>query len=401
MNGDSHQNETTVVLFTVLVLSIATLAYLLFIRALPAQPQPHQHKALLFFQAFFLTEFFAYLLYCLRFFDHVVLSVTFNNSLYLLGTYWFYLGVRCRYQLTQPLWLYLLIVLHLLALTGLMYWFSAVSPDPFIRLPLSLGSFCLPILLTFALIRRYRQPDNPGDKVLMLCALLALLMLPLLFPLFGYLLADDRYGQMLTMTLVTLSLETLCIGGLAIAYIYQLTAKLQHDANTDKLTQCHNRRYFFKMVSQYQQQVAAGLPVSLVLLDIDHFKQLNDRYGHQAGDAVLTHFAALLRGQLSPADLAVRYGGEEFVLLLAGLTAQQARDWLARFRQKLEQSPYVADQDCLAVCASYGVTALGPDNIDRDIRLADQALYQAKALGRDRVVLAGTDGSAAATLPAS
>jgi diguanylate cyclase (GGDEF)-like protein len=376
------------ILFSVLVLFIATAAYLLFIRSLPGQPNLYQRRALKLFSWFFIVEFFAYLVYCLRFVDFYLFSVVFNNVLYLCGVYLFYCGVRSRYQLDITRQVLGWICAHVVGLAAALYWFTAVHNEIFIRLPLALGSFCIPVLITFSLIRQQQRPGNLGDRVLLLCTIVALVLIPLLYPAFGYLLKPDQQGQLMVMTLVTLTLETLCIGGLAISYIYDLIDKLRSDANTDKLTQTSNRRYFFKVAPQYQQRAAAGEQISLVLLDIDHFKQLNDRYGHQAGDAVLRHFAELLRQQLSAADLIVRYGGEEFVLVLAGKTPEQTLQLLTQFQLQLKQAPLVYLDDEIVVRASYGVATLhAGQDIEHCVHRADLALYQAKASGRDTVVL--------------
>ncbi len=376
------------ILFSLTVLLIATTAYLLFIRALPKQPHSHQRRALQLFSWFFLTEFLAYLVYCLRFLDLHLLSVVCNNMLYLCGVYLFYCGVRLRYQLGISRQLIGGICARVLALGAALYWFTAIDNEIFIRLPLALGSFCIPVLITFSLLRQQQRPENLGDRVLLLCTIVALVLIPLLYPVFGYLLKPDQQGQLMVMTLVTLTLETLCIGGLAISYIYDLIDKLRSDANTDKLTQSRNRRYFFKVAPQYQQRVAAGETVSLVLLDIDHFKQLNDRFGHQAGDAVLRHFANLLRQHLRSNDLIVRYGGEEFLLVLPGYTPKQALPLLQQFQAQLRRSPCQYQGEVLDVRASFGVAVLqAGQTLDHCVHRADLALYQAKANGRDNVVL--------------
>jgi len=392
MTVQSIDSIQTPVIFSVLVLFIATTAYLLFIRSLPSQPNIKHQQALVLFSCFFLFEFLAYLAYCLRFLDFYVLSVVLNNMLYLSGIYLFYFGVRCRYQLSISRNLLDWMALHILLLGVMMYGLSAIYDDPFLRLPIVLASFCLPIVITFALIRKQQRPGNLGDRVLLLCTALALVLLPLLYPVFGYLIPPDHQGQLMVMTLVTLTLETLCVGGLAISYIYDLIDKLRADANTDKLTQSRNRRYFFKVAPQFQQRASSGECISLVLLDIDHFKRFNDTFGHQAGDAVLRHFACTLQQRLSNTDLIVRYGGEEFVLVLSGKTPQQTAELLQAFQLELRQAPLLYDGQLLSVSASYGVAALGAaEAIEHCVHRADLALYQAKANGRDSVVLAPAD----------
>ena len=392
MTVQSIDSIQTPVIFSVLVLFIATTAYLLFIRSLPSQPNIKHQQALVLFSCFFLFEFLAYLAYCLRFLDFYVLSVVLNNMLYLSGIYLFYFGVRCRYQLSISRNLLDWMALHILLLGVMMYGLSAIYDDPFLRLPIVLASFCLPIVITFALIRKQQRPGNLGDRVLLLCTALALVLLPLLYPVFGYLIPPDHQGQLMVMTLVTLTLETLCVGGLAISYIYDLIDKLRADANTDKLTQSRNRRYFFKVAPQFQQRASSGECISLVLLDIDHFKRFNDTFGHQAGDAVLRHFACTLQQRLSNTDLIVRYGGEEFVLVLSGKTPQQTAELLQAFQLELRQAPLLYNGQLLSVSASYGVAALGAaEAIEHCVNRADLALYQAKANGRDSVVLAPAD----------
>lgn len=378
-------------LFSNLVLLVATGAYLLFIWSLPRQPDAQQRRALWFFGWFFVCEWLAHALYGLRYSAPLAIAILSCNLTYLLGAYLFYAGVRARFALSFSRFAHLAIVLHLLVFTALMYWFSAINDQMAIRLPLMLASLCLPILLSYLVVRRHGDPANLGTLVLKICTITALLSLPLLYPLFSFLLAGQSYAQLMVMTLLTLCLETLCIGGIATSYIYDLIDKLRHDAHTDKLTQARNRRYFFKVASQYQQQAHRGTPVALVLLDIDHFKQINDLYGHQAGDNVLQHFATLLRQQFA-GDLIVRYGGEEFLLLLSGRTVAKASAELRQFRTLLREGPLQLPQ---RVTASFGLCQLSAASagsvqlqslLDFDIQQADEALYQAKSNGRDQIV---------------
>lgn len=395
--------DINLVLFSVSVLLIATLAYILFIQSLPVQPHASQRTALRYFSWFFVTGFIAFALFCLRYFGWYAFSVISANLFYLSSIYLFYFGVRARYQ--QPMHRRFLIwpLLHLWALAVLMWYFSLIHNDMYIRLPIFLVSMCLPLLLSFSTIREFGLPSNLGDRILKLSVLLALLTLPTLYPLFSYIIRPDHFSQVLVTTLVSLTLETLCVGGLAISYIYDLIDKLRHDAHTDKLTGAKNRRYLFRFAPPLLQQMHLHKkPVCLVIIDIDHFKKVNDQHGHQVGDLVLQHFASLILQQLKPADLLVRYGGEEFALLLPDCPLSGAVQWIHQLQSQIQRQPLIQQAAAsstqastetsdlpgltIPLTASFGVTQILPGmDLDQAFKQADAALYRAKLAGRDRL----------------
>lgn len=159
----------------------------------------------------------------------------------------------------------------------------------------------------------------------------------------------------------------------------------QSEARTDSLTQLANRRAFddclSKCLLRYHKD---GLPSSLILFDVDHFKQFNDTHGHQAGDVVLQQVAISLREVAKTTDLACRYGGEEFGLVMPNTTIAQARIAAERIRQAIEKTAVTFEGLPLSVTASVGVAEIrDDDDATRLVRRSDEAIYCAKAAGRN------------------
>jgi diguanylate cyclase (GGDEF)-like protein len=160
----------------------------------------------------------------------------------------------------------------------------------------------------------------------------------------------------------------------------------REQADRDWLTGLHNRRYLAREVGRHATAPAGG-PFSLAVLDLDHFKDINDRYGHQAGDQVLMRVAALLLGGVRGQDVVVRTGGEEFVLLMPDTDAAAATAACERLRTALRDERWDHITPELTLTASFGVaTAADARDLDALAELADKRLYAAKRAGRDRVI---------------
>jgi len=165
--------------------------------------------------------------------------------------------------------------------------------------------------------------------------------------------------------------------------------RLQREASTDALTGLHNRREFEAgMAREMERARRLRVPLSLALIDIDFFKRINDRHGHDVGDGVLREVAATLRAGIRRSDLVARIGGEEFALVLLGTEPPGARVLLERLRLAVAALRVPAGADTIGCTISVGIT----DRVDADAewaalyKRADQALYAAKQGGRDRVV---------------
>lgn len=162
-------------------------------------------------------------------------------------------------------------------------------------------------------------------------------------------------------------------------------------ANQDPLTGLGNRRALDEAFDTLEDQVnTTGVPVFLAFIDLDHFKVINDRHGHDAGDAVLTHFARLLGSVCRPDDVLIRYGGEEFAILIQAHCLEHAEDILERVRITFAREATIFDSARLKHTLTAGIAlALSPNAaLDRSaaIRRADAALYEGKRQGRNRCV---------------
>lgn len=160
-------------------------------------------------------------------------------------------------------------------------------------------------------------------------------------------------------------------------------------AVTDGLTGLHNRRYLDSHVQTlFERAVARRKPLSMVIADIDHFKMVNDTHGHDAGDAVLREFARRLRQNVRGMDLACRYGGEEFVIVMPETLGATAETVARRIRAQIADTPFEFGGRSLALTASFGVASMRMvgDSVAALLKRADTALYRAKHDGRDRVV---------------
>lgn len=161
----------------------------------------------------------------------------------------------------------------------------------------------------------------------------------------------------------------------------------QKDVLTDPLTGIANRRaYEFELNRRVNQRERDGTPVTLVILDIDQFKKLNDRFGHPAGDAVLKGVADVLQATIRKSDLAARHGGEEFSIILPGISLSEAKDVAERIRTLIESRRFTYNELTLRTTVSIGFAQFQPDDdLDSLTRRADAALYSAKEAGRNCV----------------
>jgi len=157
----------------------------------------------------------------------------------------------------------------------------------------------------------------------------------------------------------------------------------------DGLTEVHNKRYFIEFLDRELARSARYKhSLSLVMYDLDHFKNVNDTYGHLAGDHVLRDISRRLHSRIRREELLARYGGEEFVILLPETDREGALSFAEHIRERVEAEPVEFEGETIQVTISVGVATIQGEAIDSDalIRMADENLYEAKRSGRNRVV---------------
>ncbi|MBK1650124.1 diguanylate cyclase [Rhabdochromatium marinum] len=175
---------------------------------------------------------------------------------------------------------------------------------------------------------------------------------------------------------------------LANALNYQKMVTAEQAATTDFLTGLDNRRQLLRLgLPLVARAHRAGTSLAVAMLDIDHFKRINDTWGHDAGDEVLSRVGQMMKTRFRNSDVVARFGGEEFCVIATDLTPEAALTLLDHFRRQVAAEIFEFDADKLSITISIGVTTKVQDNIDAMIIAADNLLYRAKETGRNRVLL--------------
>jgi diguanylate cyclase (GGDEF)-like protein len=283
----------------------------------------------------------------------------------------------------------------LAASAGALVWLAACTSGDFmssprVRLTLLVAIAMIYSLLTVGELWRSRQ-EGLASRWLIIGLLLGhTVALPFRLPLAGQML-EPQFDRLDLLTFVMLEsvLLSMCgaylFGSLAserIAYAYKRASLV------DPLTGVANRRAFRKQGARIVHRCRlAGESIALVLFDLDHFKSVNDRFGHAVGDGVLVTFCRISEENLRPTDLFARLGGEEFACLLASATQEEAFAIAERVRAAFESARHKVGEGPLATTVSIGVAISedGRAGLSRLMRDADDALYRAKQQGRNRV----------------
>ena len=198
--------------------------------------------------------------------------------------------------------------------------------------------------------------------------------------------ANENADAFTAQDMVTLTSLARCLASYLL--LHDQLEQLAELVLKDPLTRLHNRRYFEEcMDSCWDAWANRGQRFSLVMLDIDHFKEVNDSYGHPFGDFVLREVAGILRASARAQDVVARMGGEEFSLILTDISQEQALSIAERLRRRVEAHDFTLNDERIGVTISLGVASTREDHVSHDALTldADTSLYAAKGSGRNRV----------------
>ncbi|MBV7540348.1 GGDEF domain-containing protein [Acidovorax sp. sic0104] len=318
------------------------------------------------------------------------------NGLVMLGCTGYLRALRQFYGLPDPRWLFLP------ALTGVLgiLWFAVLQPDT--RMRVLILSACSTFLLLASFVQLVSQKSSEGAHSRRVVASLFALVAGFMVFRAAYLLARgispsfDITGEGAWINIASPMITALLPVVGTTAFLLMCSERIGRQwelaASTDYLTGLPNRRTLITVGERRfaERLHQRGRNLALAVIDIDHFKAINDRHGHEVGDVALRHVAEHLRAACRGSDLAARHGGEEFVVLWDGLDAAAALTAGERLRALVAREPLHVGGASIAMTISMGVAAAGEGerSFSDLLRRADEALYIAKATGRNRVEIA-------------
>ncbi|PAR22167.1 GGDEF domain-containing protein [Vibrio metoecus] len=358
----------------------------LFLYMLRSKLIEHKLDTATWFVLLFLAYGLAYTTSSLRFILPMGFAIFANNLLYQLGGYCMLFAVLRWYQKPIKSGLYLLMMMHSLSFALLLYLLFRLNPED-IGLRILMASLSLSSVYMISAIIAAKNGQRGRPEQTLFAVVLAVMMVMLYVPFVAYqtlpLLAVFRASTIVVQNLFFF----IILGTMLMLFLFEEIEWHRLRSIRDELTGAFNRRYFKEQVQNKLRTSESASVIALV--DIDHFKQINDSYGHDVGDAVITFVVRHLEALDLAECLVARYGGEEFAIFACESNMVKVHHALDKVRNAIAAG-FTFEKQAIEVSVSIGAVLLDrPSEYGETLRQADVALYQAKQEGRNRVMMQG------------
>ncbi len=344
----------------------------------------YQRRSARYFFYFFLLFGFAFAAMAIRSWLPLIYSVLLNNFMYMTVAYLLLFGSISWYKQDIKPWIWRLAIIHICLYTAMQILIYQYIPSTLeLRVQLAFANFSVVYVSTFLLCYKHRASNGKGELMLALSALVCLVAAG--FPTFALALTGEpeyyRVAVVVTQNIVCFFL----LGGLLSLFLFNQIDWHYERSIRDELTGLFNRRYMNERISHLLQ---SDTPIqgTLAIVDIDHFKKVNDRFGHDVGDNAIVCVSNILSNSVTKGDLVGRYGGEEFLIFIFDKDSKQALVTLQAINSSVESQSLLTDMK-VPITVSIGYCNLtSQDTLQSAFIRADSALYMAKSQGRNCIV---------------
>ncbi len=380
-------------------LQIATLSYAitiilnctcaaLFFYFNPIKKEKNLSVTIQYFMMLFTATAIAYLIFLGEIWSNRTFSIISANLLFITGFYSIRYAFLWRKGFQQHLYQDKYFYIHASIFAFIQtYFFHIVEDNLNHRIIfglinyIAILAYCLPIIAKNSLQYTY------GEKVALSGILVSILLLA--SALFIHLFALDIFIYQTSLMVVQGITVLFFLGAFQTLLLSDISELHYKNSITDQLTGLYNRRFFIEQATKILKSAQRhDFPISLIMCDIDHFKAINDCYGHDMGDKVLQSFSQLLTTIVRETDTLSRYGGEEFAILLPQTSIEGAAILAERMRKKTEQMTILTEQRKIKFTASFGIAAVNENEpFEQGLKASDKALYKAKAQGRNQIAI--------------
>ncbi|GLX78606.1 hypothetical protein tinsulaeT_19460 [Thalassotalea insulae] len=369
-------------------LTIVCLVLYAFTYLLPKPDNHNKARSTFFFRLVLLFTIASFEGLLLRYEHFPVIAIVLDNFFILLIAYSLMFAIYTRYDCDINYRHYLLCGAHLLFFVLLIYLLHNQNDNDFFRFFAVIINISIPYFFTIKKSHQQYKRHRIGDRILYSSLIIIFIVFVAYVALYSFFYSHDIQVPIALYFVTLICCICVLFFGFALSIIYSLVGKLRKEIITDRLTGTKNRNYLTDISEQMISLAKRNnTPLSLILCDIDLFKNINDNYGHAAGDKVLVAFSTFVKQSLRAEDVFIRIGGEEFVILLPQIDLTQAIQTAERIKEIINQQHIEIGSEHIHISASFGVTQVDVSSgIDNNINNADIALYEAKRTGRNKVV---------------